>query len=80
MCDYDALKKALRDVEVVLRQSAGLGMGQYQIKRYADSNIGDTANLLDIIVNQKMRIGKIVVAASMSSYREGNICAQPAET
>ncbi len=78
MCDYDALKKALRDVEAVFHQAAvvGVGQSQYQIKRYVDSNIGGTANLLDIIVNEKMSIEKIVVAASMSSYGEGKyLCA-----
>ncbi len=72
--DYDALKDALDDIEVVFHEAAMVGMGQsqYQIKKYVDVNTGGTANLLDIIVNHKNhRIEKIVVAASQSSYGEG---------
>lgn len=71
--DCDALEKALRDVEVVFHQAAvvGVGQSQYQIKRYVESNIGGTANLLDRVVNGKTRVEKLIVAASMSSYGEG---------
>ena len=71
--DYDALKAALEDMEVVFHEAAMVGMGQsqYQIKKYVDVNTGGTANLLDIIVNHKNKIEKMVVAASQSSYGEG---------
>jgi dTDP-L-rhamnose 4-epimerase len=65
--DYEALKKALEDVEVVFHKASmvGVGQSQYQVKKYVDVNTGGTANLLDILVK------KIMVAASMSSYGEG---------
>ncbi len=71
--DYDRLKKALAGVDVVFHKAAmvGVGQSQYQIKRYVDVNIGGTANLLDIITNEKTQVSKIIVAASMSSYGEG---------
>jgi dTDP-L-rhamnose 4-epimerase len=71
--DYDALKKALEGIEVVFHKAAAVGMGQsqYEIKRYVDCNIGGTANLLDILVNHKNRVEKVVIAASQSSYGEG---------
>lgn len=71
--DYDALKKALDGVEVVFHEAAAVGVGQsqYQIKHYVDVNIGGTTNLLDIIANEKTKVSKIIVAASMSSYGEG---------
>lgn len=71
--DYDALKKALTGVDVVFHEAAAVGVGQsqYQIKHYVDVNVGGTANLLDIIVNNKTNVSKILVAGSMSSYGEG---------
>lgn len=71
--DYERLKKALDGVEVVFHKAAAVGVGQsqYQIKHYVDVNIGGTANLLDIIANEKTKVSKIIVAASMSSYGEG---------
>ena len=71
--DYDAFKKALEGIEVVFHEVAAVGMGQsqYEIKRYVDVNTGGTANLLDILVNHKNRVEKVIVAASQSSYGEG---------
>jgi dTDP-L-rhamnose 4-epimerase len=71
--DYENLKKAIHSVDVVFHKVAmvGVGQSQYQIKRYIDVNIGGTANLLDIIVNESPKVSKIIVAASMSSYGEG---------
>ncbi len=71
--DYENLKKAIDGIEVVFHKAAAVGVGQsqYQIKRYVDVNIGGTANLLDIIANEKTQVSKIIVAASMSSYGEG---------
>lgn len=71
--DYDALKHALSGVDVVFHEAASVGVGQsqYQIKHYVDVNIGGTANLLDIIANEKTAVSKILVAGSMSSYGEG---------
>ncbi|MEI8175731.1 MAG: SDR family NAD(P)-dependent oxidoreductase [Candidatus Omnitrophota bacterium] len=71
--DIDAFEKALRGVEGVFHFAAcvGVGQSQYQIKKYADVTIGGTSNLLDILVNRKNKVRKVVVAASMSSYGEG---------
>jgi dTDP-L-rhamnose 4-epimerase len=71
--DYEHLKQAVDGVDVVFHEAAtvGVGQSQYQIKHYVDVNIGGTANLLDIIVNEQTQVSKIIVAASMSSYGEG---------
>jgi dTDP-L-rhamnose 4-epimerase len=54
-----------------------MGQSQYQIKRYVETNIGGTANLLDLLVNSRHTVEKVIVAASMSSYGEGAYrCAQ----
>ena len=71
--DYDALRKAMENMDVVFHHAAAVGVGQsqYQIKHYIDVNTGGTANLMDILVNHKNSIQKVIVAASMSSYGEG---------
>lgn len=71
--DYEGLRKAIVGVDVIFHKAAAVGVGQsqYQIKHYVDVNIGGTANLLDIIANEKTTVSKIIVAASMSSYGEG---------
>ncbi len=72
--DYDALKKAIQDCEVIFHEAAmvGVGQSQYHVKRYVDANTGGTANLLDILVNEKHDVKKILVASSMSIYGEGS--------
>ncbi len=72
--DYKALQKALQNIDGVFHLAARVGVGQanYQIKEYVDTNIGGTANLLDIIVNNKTKIKKIIVTSSMTGYGEGS--------
>jgi len=78
--NYALFKKCLKGVEIVFHFAAcvGVGQSQYRIKKYTDVTIGGTANLLDILVNSKNKVKKVIVAASMSSYGEGlymcNVC------
>jgi dTDP-L-rhamnose 4-epimerase len=67
------LKRALTGVEVVFHQAAAVGVGQsmYQIRKYVEVNTTGTANLLDILVNEKNKVRKLIVASSMSIYGEG---------
>lgn len=71
--DYDALKKAINNIEIVFHKAStvGVGQSQYEIRKYIDVNICGTANLWDILVNHKNRVEKVIIAASMSSYGEG---------
>lgn len=71
--DYDALKKAVEGVRVIFHQAATVGVGQsmYEISRYVQVNTLGTANLCDILANEKHQVEKVLVAASMSSYGEG---------
>lgn len=71
--DYQTFGRALEGVEIVYHLASRVGVGQsnYEIKNYTDVNIGGTANLLDIVINQKLPVKKIILAASMSSYGEG---------
>ncbi len=71
--DRETLKKSLRDVEAVFHEAAVVGVGQsmYQIEKYLSANVGGTGTLLDVIVNEKLPVKKLVVASSMSIYGEG---------
>lgn len=71
--NYNILQKAIKDSEIIFHFAAcvGVGQSQYLIKKYTDVSIGGTANLLDILVNTKNKVKKIILAASMSSYGEG---------
>lgn len=72
--DYNALKKAIGGIDAVFHLAAAVGVGQsnYEIKRYIDVNIGGTANLLDILVNTKHKVKKIITNSSMTGLGEGN--------
>ena len=71
--DYDAFRKALEGADVVFHEGAVVGLAQslYEIKRYVDVNIGGTANLLNILANEKHQVQKLIIPGSMSSYGEG---------
>jgi dTDP-L-rhamnose 4-epimerase len=73
VCDRDALYQALNGIEAVYHQASVVGVGQsmYQIRKYSYSNVVGTATLLDIIVNEKTKVGKLFLASSMSNYGEG---------
>lgn len=77
--DRDALKKAQKDVEVVFHHAAAVGVGQsmYEVRKYMEVNTLGAANLLDILVNEKNSVKKMIVASSMSIYGEGEYnCSQ----
>ena len=71
--DRKALHQALKDVDVLYYKAAAVGVGQsmYEISRYVETNALGAANVLDLIVNEKLPIKKIIVASSMSVYGEG---------
>jgi dTDP-L-rhamnose 4-epimerase len=71
--DRDLLCRALDEIEVVYHQAAAVGVGQsmYEIERYVDANTRATAVLLDVLANEPHRVGKLIVASSMSIYGEG---------
>lgn len=71
--DYEMLRELVPSAEVIFHEAAmvGVGQSQYQIRRYVEVNTLGTANLLDVLANNKHRCIKLIVAASMSSYGEG---------
>ena len=68
------LKEAFRGIEAVFHEAAAVGVGQsmYQIEKYTDVNTRGTATLLDILVNEKNQVKKLIVASSMSICGEGS--------
>lgn len=73
LLDTDALRDALKDVDVIFHQAAAVGVGQsmYEVRRYVELNSLGTANLLQLLVNDSGNIRKLIVASSMSIYGEG---------
>ncbi|MFH1743507.1 MAG: SDR family NAD(P)-dependent oxidoreductase [bacterium] len=71
--DIDALRRALKNQEIVFHNAAAVGVGQsqYKIKHYVDVNVGGTANLLDLLANEKHSVQKVIVAVSQTGYGEG---------
>lgn len=67
------LKRLIKEVDYIFHFAAkvGVGQSQYKIEEYVDVNIRGTANLLDLIVNNKNNVKKLIVASSMSIYGEG---------
>ncbi|MCX8082118.1 MAG: NAD-dependent epimerase/dehydratase family protein [bacterium] len=67
------LKEVVIESDIIVHFAAAVGVGQsqYQISKYVESNIQGTANLLDILVNEKHNVKKLLVASSMSIYGEG---------
>lgn len=71
--DRDALKRALRGVEAVIHDAAAVGVGQsqYAVRHYTAVNIGGTANLFDVLVNEETSVERVLMSSSMSIYGEG---------
>ena len=74
--DRGTLRQALDGVQAVAHLAAAVGVAQsqYQIGHYFEVNVGGTANLADILVNETHQVSKFLLAGSMTSYGEG--CAE----
>jgi dTDP-L-rhamnose 4-epimerase len=59
--------------QAVVHFGAAVSVGQsmYQVDRYVDVNTRGTALLLDILVNAKHHVEKVIVASSIGVYGEG---------
>lgn len=71
--DRAALHKAMEGCDAIIHDAAmvGVGQSQYQIFRYTNVNTTGTALLLDVLVNEKTSVQRLLVASSMSIYGEG---------
>lgn len=73
MRDLDAVRRAVRNIDIVYHFAAAVGVGQsmYEIARYMETNTQGTANLLQALLDSKLNFEKLIVASSMSIYGEG---------
>jgi len=71
--DRESFKNAIEGCEIIFHEAATVGVGQsmYKVAYYIDTNDTGTANLWDILINEKNRVKKVLVASSMSIYGEG---------
>ena len=59
------------DAVVHFGAAVSVGQSMYQVDRYVDVNTRGTALLLDVLVNAKHHVEKVVVASSIGVYGEG---------
>ena len=73
VADYETFRKALLGAEIVFHEAAAVGIGQsnYEIKRFVESNVLGTANLLHALANEKHCVEKFILPGSNTSYGEG---------
>ena len=71
--DRRGVREALRAIDVVYHEAAAVGVGQsmYHIDKYTAANVLATSVLLDVVVNDRLPLAKMVLASSMSLYGEG---------
>jgi dTDP-L-rhamnose 4-epimerase len=68
--DRETITAALQDIDVVLHQAA-YGGYMPEIAKYVHVNSFGTAQMLEVIREQKLPIKKVVVASSQAVYSEG---------
>jgi dTDP-L-rhamnose 4-epimerase len=71
--DRAVFEPLVLDADAVVHFAAAVSVGQsmYQVDRYVDVNTRGTALLLDILVNAKHHVQKVIVASSIGVYGEG---------
>jgi dTDP-L-rhamnose 4-epimerase len=71
--DRGAFEPLVLAADAVVHFGAAVSVGQsmYQVDRYVDVNTRGTALLLDILVNAKHNVKKVLVASSIGVYGEG---------
>ena len=72
------VRRSLRQIDVVFHEASVVGVGQsmYQIEKYVSANVLGTGVLLDVIINDRVPLKKLIVASSMSIYGEGQYACQ----
>ena len=71
--DRSVFEPLVLESQAVVHFGAAVSIGQsmYEIDRYVDVNTRGTALLLDILVNAKHKVEKVIVASSIGVYGEG---------
>src|ERR1041384_5816971 len=73
LCEVEAWRHLLVDVEAVVHLAADVGVGQsmYEIVRYVQNNALATAVLLQTLLDHRHHLKQLIVASSLSIYGEG---------
>jgi dTDP-L-rhamnose 4-epimerase len=82
MRDAAAVRRAVEGMDVIFHLAAAVGVGQsmYEIAHYMGANTQGTANLLQALLDTKLKVEKLVIASSMSIYGEGKyLCSECGE-
>jgi len=71
--DRNVLQQLVLKSDAIVHFAAAVSVGQsmYQIDRYVAVNTGATGLLLDILVNERHTVNKVIVASSVGVYGEG---------
>lgn len=71
--DKDTLRRAMDGVEVVFHHAAAVGSGisMIDVGRFVAVNSLGTANLLELVIEKREQIKKVIVASSMTVMGEG---------
>lgn len=71
--DKEAMRRVMEDTEAVFHLAAAVGSGisMIDIRRFVEVNSLGTANLLEVAVENRDRIKKLIVASSMTTMGEG---------
>src|SRR5688500_14530243 len=71
--DRAVFEPLVLEADAVVHFGAAVSVGQsmYQVDRYVDVNTRGTALLLDILVNARHHVQKVLVASSIGVYGEG---------
>jgi dTDP-L-rhamnose 4-epimerase len=71
--DRAAFEPQILGADAVVHFGAAVSVGQsmYQVDRYVDVNTRGTSLLLDVLVNAKHKVQKVIVASSIGVYGEG---------
>ena len=66
-------KKSIENQDIIIYLAAETGTGQsmYEIEKYTEVNVLGTAKMLDILVNEKHQVKKVIIASSRAIYGEG---------
>ena len=73
LLDYNLLKRLIKDTDILIHLGAVVGVAQsmYQIRKYTETNIIGTGNILDILTNCDHNVQKLIIASSNTVYGEG---------
>ena len=71
--DREALKRALADADAVVHGASAVGVAQsqYEVAHYTDVNVHGTGLLLELLMERRRTLKRLVVFTSMTQYGEG---------